>query len=429
MKLLDIMKRAGRSLREAKARTILTSLAIAVGAFTIVLSLAAGEGGRQYASKLISSNTDAQTIAVEPRQDALQPDLNGEAGPQEYSDSPQYSLGGITLKMLNSDDIDKLKKIDGVELVSPMYDTSAEYVTRSGSKKYRVTVNEYRSGMSYKFITEEVAGLNSDEVILGKGFIKALGFASDQEAIGKTIKLMVKKTASTTGESQEFEYKVAGVVDRNEMSFMSSTNTVLLSHDAASSLYDYSQAGSQMYGQYFGAYVRVKEGADVEAIAAKMDEIGYRASTAQDSMETMFQFINVLQGILIGFGALATLTSVFGIINTQYISVLERTQQIGLMKALGMRSRDVGRMFKLEAAWIGFLGSAFGAVLAIVAGYAGNPIINSTLNLPDGVNLLIFRWFDVAIVITGLVLVAIAAGIFPSRKAAKLDPIEALRTE
>ena len=62
MKLLDIIRRAGRSLREAKARTILTSLAIAVGAFTIVLSFAAGEGGRQYAKNIIDSNTNVNEL-------------------------------------------------------------------------------------------------------------------------------------------------------------------------------------------------------------------------------------------------------------------------------------------------------------------------------------------------------------------------------
>ena len=90
-------------------------------------------------------------------------------------------------------------------------------------------------------------------------------------------------------------------------------------------------------------------------------------------MGFIFNFIDVLMGILIGFGALAVLTSVFGIINTQYISVLERTQQIGLMKALGARRRDVGRLFKFEAAWIGFLGGALGSGLAYFIGTLANP--------------------------------------------------------
>ena len=83
MKMRDIVRRAGRSLRQAKARTLLTSLAIGVGAFTITLSLAAGAGGRQYTEDLVSANTDVRELQLSQKQE------NGfdVSKPQEYSDS------------------------------------------------------------------------------------------------------------------------------------------------------------------------------------------------------------------------------------------------------------------------------------------------------------------------------------------------------
>jgi len=139
--------------------------------------------------------------------------------------------------------------------------------------------------------------------------------------------------------------------------------------------------------------------------------------------------VNTLQGIVLGFGIIALIASVFGIINTQYISVLERTREIGLMKALGMRGRSVSRLFQFEAAWIGFLGGIIGAAIAVVLGVTLNPWVTSVLGLSEGTKLLIFQPLPIAGMIIVLIFIAMLAGWFPARKAAKLDPIEALRTE
>ncbi len=142
----------------------------------------------------------------------------------------------------------------------------------------------------------------------------------------------------------------------------------------------------------------------------------------------LFSFVNTLQGVVMGFGALALLVSIFGIINTMYISVLERTQQIGLMKALGASGRDIGRLFRYEAAWVGFLGGTLGVLAAWGVGTALNPWISETIGLGEH-SLLIFQPVYAAVVVLVLIAVAVIAGLLPSRKAAKLDPIEALRTE
>ena len=180
---------------------------------------------------------------------------------------------------------------------------------------------------------------------------------------------------------------------------------------------------------YFALMVTAREGTNVDTVKQEILAAGpYEAMTFAEMRTSIMQMVNIVQYGLMGFGALALIASVFGIINTQYISVLERTQQIGLMKALGMRRRDVSRLFRYEAAWIGFLGGAIGVVLAFFVTLL-NPVITNVLKLDEGTQLLQMDWLMSAALIAGLMLVAIASGWFPSRKAATLDPIEALRTE
>jgi putative ABC transport system permease protein len=427
MKTRSIVVRAGRSLKQAKARTLLTSLAIAVGAFTITLSLAAGAGGRSYTDQIIKSNTDARELSVTKTQPKSQ------QGPQKYSATSGSTALSSELGLqtvLTQNDINKISKVADVVSVSPDYNPVIKYITRQGQDKYVASVSTFSPSVTLTYAAGSTSGdIADNEIILTEEYIGALGFKSTADSIGKTVEITADKLSAPVAspETKSFDFTVKAVSSKSGLAFRSQ-RSLLISNNAAKTLYDYINVDTHSYNYFLGASVRINDAINADSVKNKLNSMGYTAQTAADILGVVNTFINVLQGILLGFGALAILTSIFGIINTQYISVLERTQQIGLMKALGMRKRDVGRLFKLEAAWIGFLGGAIGSGLAYVVGTATNPLISKALNIGD-IRLLIFSPISIFIVVLGLILVSVASGILPARKASKLNPIDALRTE
>ena len=292
--------------------------------------------------------------------------------------------------------------------------------------------------------------IGDDEVVVPESFLEqAKPGASPQDFVGKKVSFHLVKTAAQPTddeiarafmaggqqavadlvqvEARDVSFTVRAISAKSSTSF-SASSALFISETRAKELSDFLTAGTSQAGKYITAVAKVADGNDPQATANYLNEHGVTAKTAKDLQGMIFTIVNILQGIVAGFGVLALIASVFGIINTQYISVLERTSQIGLMKALGMSRRQIAKLFRYEAAWIGFIGGVLGSGAAVALGLALNPWITKTLTLGDN-TLLIFVWWHIAILIGSLVVVAIVAGWFPARKAARLDPIEALRTE
>ena len=454
MRIEDSIRRAGRSLKNAKGRTILTSLAIAVGAFTLTLSLAAGEGARQYAEKLISSNIDPQSIFI-----AKDPTLFGSGGPpgagglKEYStDATQFS--GATFVSLTQSDIETVKNNPDVKTVFPTYIVAAQYVLfEGGDKKYTTDIMAYDASVRSEVAAGSFPALGTqivdDGVIMPESYLEKIGNPSAASMIGKSITLRIVKQAKQPTEAEirsvltregpaALEKKFAPetrdvvvkivAVSAKSSTALSTSSGLFISENKARELSEYLTKDTDQYQKFITATALVKDGVDPATVKSQIEKQGIIARTAKDLQGLLFAIVNTLQGIVIGFGVIALIASVFGIINTQYISVLERTREIGLMKALGMRGRHVSRMFQYEAAWIGFFGGVIGATIAWVLGASLNPWISEQLGIGDN-RILIFQVWPVVGLIVGLMIIAMLAGWFPARKAAKLDPIDALRTE
>ena len=424
MRTNDIIRRAGRSLRQAKGRTILTSLAIGVGAFTIALAMAAGNGGRAYLDSIVNVMGSVQNINISAKQD--DPQGKSDDKPQKVGESQVAEQGQV--KMLTPADLEKIKNIDGIETVMAMFSPNVYSLSANGSDEY-VGMIEAQSDDATIDLTAGKLGDNYEigqgDIVLPHKYVESFGFKTAESAIGKTV---TATFAAADGAKFTEDFTIAAV-DKEPTSPLAFYQDQFRISNKDGELIQKKQMPADSPEQYFGAMARVKKGADVEQVKQEILKAGdYEAQTFAEMRSSVMEMMNIVQYGLMGFGLLAIIASVFGIINTQYISVLERTQQIGLMKALGSRRKDVARLFRYEAAWIGLLGGVIGVGLAYLVTLL-NPVINNALSLETGTELLKMDWLMSAVLVVVLMLVAIVSGWFPSRKAAKLDPIEALRTE
>ncbi len=457
MFIIDIIKRSGRSLKNAKARTLLTALAIAVGTFALTLTLAASNGAQHFVSKIISDNFDPAELIVVKDETVL--GRTNTTTPQEYDESfgtVASRAGAATqIKRLSDDDLNKIKNLPYVESTRIGLTVSLQYITRPGIKKYVGTAQAFSPAQNPELLAGSIPKpLGNNKLLLPEGYLKALGFSSAEDAIGKSIKVVVKKSfdqssiasllqsgisggsvqlpnPTNTGSLVE-QYTVAGVMKKPTSTQPGTELYIFIGSDDAQRLNDFTTKNTSDYHRYPFVYARIKNGKDATTLKkaqSKLSTLGYSSQSVADTEKFLTQIISILQGIVAAFGAIAVIASVFGIVNTMYISVLQRTREIGLMKALGMRKRDIGRLFRFEAAWIGFLGGIIGSLLAFISGTLLNPWITKKLALGDGNSLLIFKPLQIVILIIILIIIATFAGLLPARKAAKLDPIEALRTE
>lgn len=457
MKTTDIIRRAGRNLRRAKMRTFLTSVAIAVGGFAIMISLMAGEGVRQYIDRIIGSSLNSKGLTIAKDKELLLSDKSKSSNDialSEY-DPDAGRHNGREYKTISDADIEKLRQNPQLKHVEPSYQLRPKYLSFSSKegKKYlsnlmmRDDSVRIEAAMGKTF--EPGMALKDDEAIIPEDYLSRLGTGATKNFIGTKVVVTIAqmpqnvdnaaltKALREGGEAAALsltapkllnkEFTIVSVAKKSSSQLAIQSN-IYISSGAAKELSDFSTAGTEMYQKYFTINASVADGLNPEDVKESLKRDGFSSMTAKDVQSTFFQMVDMIQSIVIGFGALALIVSVFGIINTMYISVLERTQQIGLMKALGASRRDIGRLFRYEAAWVGFLGGVLGVLGAWGAGAVLNPIAAKQMGLGEH-GLLVFVPLQAAVVVASLMLIAIVAGFLPSRKAAKLDPIEALRTE
>jgi len=454
MKIRDLADLALRNLREALFRNALTTLGIAVGVASLVAMLSLGVGLQQLAAKRLSQSGLFDTVIVTPKNT-----FRGMGRPQRQPDAAKPP------RALDEDARKEFERLPNVIEVYPQVRFFTE--VRYNSKPFATVVagmpDSARNsgsfdGMKGNFFSSPTA----NEAILQIEFAKDLS-DNPPSLIGKELILryaerqaLAASTATAPGTAsensaeasggfsvvpQESHLKIMGIVETepaagfggygNARLLMPLETASTLRAAQVNDLRDIVRGRTEDKVTYASLSVRAKSPSQVEAIESSVKDMGFSAFSLLDASKSLRTFFSVFDLLLGIFGSLALAVATLGIVNTLVMAILERRREIGVLKALGAADSDVQQLFFFEAGVMGLLGGFFGVFFGWLLGRAITFGTNTYLHRQNlnPIELSSVPWWLVVSAIVFAVVVSLIAGLYPASRAAKLNPVDALRYE
>jgi putative ABC transport system permease protein len=436
MKFSEIIRSANASLLRNKARTLLTVIAIFIGATTLSLTNGIGSGIKSYLNSQIGDlgNSTTLTITAIDKNQNFNSTSNGltKYNPSEKKVSTQIGRGDVSQIAITQKDIDKIKTIPNILSVEPLLTVSPDYIasTKTPNNKFQFsliqTVGTSHLDMSTGSNVDNSSSAN--QITIPVSYLSSLGFANANSAVNQTVNIGI---TNALGQQSTFQATVVGVQQKTLIGSVAAyTNNAIFNK-----LYDFQTTG--LPSNSLDAYVSVGgvfspnlTADQIQTLKNTLKADGYNAETVKDQVSTVFTVINAVTYVLDGFAAITLIAAAFGIVNTLFMTVQDRTKEIGLMKALGMGKRKIFLLFSTEAVLIGFWGSLLGIIFSNLIGKLVDNITSKGF-LKDftGLKLLSFPAKSSIIIIVSIMIIAFLAGTLPARRASKKDPIDALRYE
>jgi putative ABC transport system permease protein len=409
-------------------RTFLTIIAIFIGSLTLTLTNGIGAGVSSYIDKQLGNVGAENVLVVQQRQDA---NIASDEPTKYETDQPASSkVGNFSVPVLTEKDLEKIRSTKGVVSAEPQLWATPEYITVKNGEKYKADLSMFIEGINVDLAAGSIVASDSDkyQIILPLTYVDPLGFSNNSDAIGKQVTFGIKNPA---GMFEQVEATVTGV----QQKALLGDSAILASRSLVEAIRNVQMQGlpESAKDQHIAAIARFDANADqatVDAIKERLRDQGYRAMTIEDQIGIVKDIIGAITTVLNVFAGIALLAASFGIINTLLMAVQERTKEIGLMKAMGMSGAKIFLLFSTEAVLLGFWGSALGVVAGIGIGQVANKIAAESIlkDLP-GFDLLAFPISSIVSIILIIMAVAFIAGTLPARRAAKQNPIDALRYE
>ncbi len=405
MKLTESFRISWRSITGHKLRSSLTTLGVIIGVGAVIVLMVLG-GGLEA--------------------DILQ-DIDDEDDPGMRIHTQQQSGFGVQFiddPIYTESDVERIESIDGVDFVSPEADLSAVQLTHEDQRR--------TGGFAVQAMSED--RLDDSDMVEGEPFD-----AADELVLTEGATELVEgglevgdEVEITYEDSTSDSFTVAGITDQESAGSFRPTVYVPLDPHYETTIEtpngDVEPAYSALIVAAEDASVvdDVKQEAasyfegDADATQLKQEEYQIEVQTVDDAVDQVSDIIDQLTVFIGGIAAISLVVGSIGIANIMIVSVTERTREIGIMKAVGARKRDIVQLFLVESVILGAIGAVLGVLVGLGFGFLGVTLTGWPMTYPLG-------WIATAVAVG--VLVGVLSGLYPAWRAARIDPIEALRHE
>ncbi|MGD0181703.1 MAG: FtsX-like permease family protein [Terriglobales bacterium] len=463
MKTYDMAELAVRNLRESILRNSLTTVGISVGVASLVAMLSLGIGLQQLAGRRLQKSGLFDTVVVTSRRDLRGFNRDQEENGPAPAESPALTEDARQ-KIAQLPNV--LEAYPDIRFITELRFEDKPYLTMMAGLPFSAKNNDAFDGMQGSFFSSDTA----NEVILQKSFAAQLlgktpKAGSDEPSVTELAKPLLGKqltmryaerTATPTDAadkkdaanspgtaysvvSREITLKIVGVCDLDPDSMRGQARARIfmplkLAQDLhvmqPSDLRDTTNMASGAPA-YMTVEVHVKSPTQVQAVEDAIKKMGFNTFSIVDATRSLRQFFAVLDLFLGIFGSLALAVASIGIINTLVMAILERRREIGIMKAIGASDGDVKGLFFAEAGVMG----VFGGFVGVALGWTIGRVINVGTNVylkrqhfpPE--QIWFVPWWLVIGAIGFAIVVSLLSGLYPASRAARLDPVQALRYE
>lgn len=405
-KMGSVIKMAFRHFSYNLKRNLLIMFGAAIGIFSVIFMLGLGNGVKGYINHEIYSQINPSAVQISKKT----------SSDEEQSDPKKTAL--------NNSDVDRIKKVSNVQKVEKgSYQVGGQLQAKGKSATVQYVQSYYDGAVLTKNIKKGTIPKADNEIVINKDTAKKINKKNPYNVSGKKVTLYLNVSDSKKQPHVlKKQFKVSGVTNDSNPAAYPTYNGMKAMYKAGNLPFYANVISAKIQG----AVKNVKPAQDkMKAMKDSNGNARYQLAGAGSIIETLNTYVSLAVYVLAAIAGISLLVSAIMIIVVLYISVAERTKEIGILRALGFSRRNIRWLFISEAIFLGFFSSVFSVIIAYLLQLGVNNLSTNGI----GYSIIQVSPGNAIFGIVISVVICLLAALAPSGKASKVDPVVSLSAE